>query len=115
MLNIANHTRKTDDCRNHTVELFKKVVPISVPTINFLSGGQTPEEATAHLQAMNEISDLPWILSPTYCRALQEHALKAWAGKADTVEAAQKAFYKRTKLNSLAVLGKYSADMEGEE
>lgn len=98
-----------------TVAILKRTVPASVPTINFLSGGQTSEEATANLQAMNAISPhLPWNLSFSYARALQDYPMKIWRGDAKNVAAAQKAFYERAKLNSLATTGKYSAEMEKE-
>ena len=95
-----------------TVEVLKKTVPSNLPTINFLSGGQTPQEATQHLNEMHKLGKLPWNLSFSYARALQEPALKAWQGKQENIAAAQKEFYKRAKLNSLASLGKYSEDME---
>ena len=85
-----------------------------VPGIAFLSGGQSDEDATAHLNKMNQILDdnKPWNLSFSYGRALQQPALKAWLGKSENVTAAQGAFMHRAKLNSLATLGKYSEDME---
>ena len=95
-----------------TVEVLKKTVPSNLPTINFLSGGQTPQEATQHLNEMHKLGALPWNLSFSYARALQEPALKAWQGKKENVAAAQKEFYKRAKLNSLAALGKYDEEME---
>jgi fructose-bisphosphate aldolase, class I len=94
-----------------TVDLFREVVPIEVPTINFLSGGQAPEEATQHLQEMN-VLEKPWILSFSYGRALQEPALNTWLGNDENKEAAQQAFYKRAKLNSLAVKGEYTEELE---
>ncbi|GIS26911.1 MAG: hypothetical protein CM15mP127_12840 [Gammaproteobacteria bacterium] len=82
--------------------------------IAFLSGGQSDEDATAHLNAMNQIlgDNKPWNLSFSYGRALQQPALKAWQGKDENVTKAQDAFLKRAKLNSLASLGKYSSDQE---
>lgn len=97
-----------------TVAILKRTVPAAVQTINFLSGGQTPEEATANLQAMNALGQLPWNLSYSYARALQEGPMKIWHGDKKNVAAAQKAFYQRAKLNSLAAVGKYSASMEKE-
>lgn len=97
----------------HTLRVFRRVVPAAVPGINFLSGGQTPEEATLNLNAMNSGTSLPWILSFSYGRALQEPAQKAWAGISSNRSGAQAALLKRAKLNSLASLGTYSADMEG--
>lgn len=95
-----------------TMRIFRRVVPAAVPTINFLSGGQTPEQATAHLNLMNQEAHKPWNLSFSYARALQEPAMAAWQGKAENVEAAQKAFAKRLMLNSKAQQGQYSTDME---
>lgn len=96
-----------------TLQILRETIPAAVPTINFLSGGQTDELATAHLNAMNASDTAkPWNLSFSYGRALQAPALKAWAGKPENVTAAQDALYKRAKFNSLACLGKYSPDME---
>ena len=79
----------------------------------FLSGGQSSELATAHLNAMNATyKDLPWPLSFSYGRALQADALKTWAGKADNVANATKVLLHREKMNSLACLGEYSEQME---
>lgn len=100
-----------------TLKLLRQTVPAAVPSINFLSGGQTPEVATAHLNTMNKLqpSRRPWHLSFSYGRALQEPALKAWNGKAHNVKAAQRAFYKRAKLNAAACKGQYQSSMETEE
>ena len=97
-----------------TVTLFKRSVPSAVPGIAFLSGGQSDEHATAHLNAMNQLlgDNSPWNLTFSYGRALQAPALKAWAGKDENINDAQEAFYKRAKLNSLATKGDYSEDME---
>jgi fructose-bisphosphate aldolase class I len=96
-----------------TLEVFADFVPASVPTINFLSGGQTPEEATAHLQMINELKgSLPWNISFSYSRALQEPPLHAWKGQDKNWSLAQDLFLKRAKLNSQANLGKYSESME---
>jgi fructose-bisphosphate aldolase class I len=96
-----------------TVKCLKNTVPAELPGIVFLSGGQSPTLATAHLNAMNETyPDLPWPLSFSYGRALQEPCLKAWAGKPENVDAAQKALLHREKCNSLACIGKYSEDMD---
>jgi len=98
-----------------TVTILKRTVPAAVPTINFLSGGQSCEEATANLQAMNAISaHLPWNLSFSYARALQDYPMKIWKGDKNNVAAAQQAFYHRAKLNSLAAVGKYDVSMEKE-
>ncbi|MBI2523329.1 fructose-bisphosphate aldolase class I [Candidatus Woesearchaeota archaeon] len=99
-----------------TIKTLKKTIPSELPSINFLSGGQSPEEATAHLNAMHTLNEhLPWYVSFSYARALQEPALNAWKGKNENIPAAQKAFLKRAKLNSLATMGKYSEDMEKNE
>jgi fructose-bisphosphate aldolase class I len=97
-----------------TVTVFKRSVPSAVPGIAFLSGGQSDEHATAHLNAMNQLigNNSPWNLTFSYGRALQAPALKAWAGKDENISDAQEAFYKRAKLNSLATKGDYSAGME---
>jgi fructose-bisphosphate aldolase class I len=83
-----------------------------VPGIVFLSGGQTDEDATAHLNAMNARGPHPWELSFSYGRALQAPALKAWGGDDAKVEEAQKAFYRRAKFNSAARTGSYAPEME---
>lgn len=103
-----------DDVAKATLRVLRRTVPGAVPTINFLSGGQTSEQATAHLNAMNQGS-LPWNLSYSFARALQDYAMKTWAGQDKNIPAAQKAFFKRAKLNSLAATGKYSEAMEKEE
>lgn len=98
-----------------TMTALRRHVPAAVPTINFLSGGQSSEEATAHLNAMNAMSaHLPWNLSYSYARALQDYAMKIWQGADKNIPAAQKAFYQRAKLNSLAATGKYAPAMEKE-
>ena len=95
-----------------TIACFKRVVPAAVPGIVFLSGGQSDELATAHLNEMNKIGGFPWELSFSYGRALQAPALKAWAGKRENFEAAQRAFAKRARLNSEARYGRYTPEME---
>ncbi len=95
-----------------TVRVLKNCVPGAVPGIAFLSGGQSDEEATAHLDAMNKIGNLPWALTFSYGRALQAAPQKAWSGKAENVAAAQRAFMHRAKMKSLAALGQWKADME---
>jgi fructose-bisphosphate aldolase class I len=97
-----------------TVAILKRTVPAAVPTINFLSGGQSSEQATANLQAMNALGNLPWNLSYSYARALQDKPMKIWHGDTKNVAAAQQAFLLRAKLNSLAATGKYAAPMEKE-
>ncbi len=103
-----------DEVAKRTVELFREVIPADVPGVVFLSGGQTDEDATAHLNAMNKLGDLPWQLSFSYGRALQAPALKAWSGEDGKLEAGRKAFYKRAKLNGAARTGSYTPDMEQE-
>ena len=95
-----------------TVKVLKNCVPGAVPGIAFLSGGQSDIEATAHLDAMNKIGNLPWALTFSYGRALQAAPQKTWAGKAANVAAAQAAFTHRAKMNGLAALGKWQADLE---
>jgi fructose-bisphosphate aldolase class 1 len=87
-------------------------VPASVPGIVFLSGGQSDEVATAHLNAMNRLGPQPWQLSFSYGRALQAPALKAWKGEPANGPAAQKAYYHRAKLNGAARFGRYTEEME---
>lgn len=96
-----------------TLHVFRRVVPAAVPGIVFLSGGQTPEEATANLNAINQHGPQPWALSFSYGRALQEPAQKAWAGTLENGPAAQSAMHKRAQLNGAARNGEYSTDMEG--
>lgn len=95
-----------------TVRVLKACVPSAVPGIAFLSGGQSDEEATAHLDAMVKIGGLPWKLTYSYGRALQAAPQKAWAGKPENVAKAQAAFAHRAQMNSLAALGKWSAEEE---
>jgi len=95
-----------------TVKVLKNCVPGAVPGIAFLSGGQTDEEATANLDAMNKIGNLPWALTFSYGRALQAAPQKAWGGKAANVAAGQSAFTHRAKMNGLAALGQWKADLE---
>lgn len=95
-----------------TVSVFRNHVPAAVPSINFLSGGQTPQEATENLNAINRIGEQPWILSFSYGRALQEDCLKTWGGKPEQVKEAQAILLKRAELNSLACFGEYETTME---
>jgi fructose-bisphosphate aldolase, class I len=97
-----------------TVKLLKNCVPPAVPGIAFLSGGQSDEEATAHLDAMNKLGPLPWHLTFSYGRALQAAPQKAWSGKKENVAAAQRAFAHRARMNGLASLGKWTAALEKE-
>ena len=97
-----------------TLHTLSKHVPAAVPGIVFLSGGQSDEDATAHLNAMNAHGPHPWQLSFSYGRALQAPALKAWGGKEENVEAAQRAYYHRAKMNAAARTGTYAPEMERE-
>ena len=95
-----------------TVKCLSENVPGEVPGIAFLSGGQTSEEATAHLSSMNELGPHPWQLTFSYGRALQAEPLKVWSGAADNIPSAQESFIKRSRLNSLARTGNYHPQME---
>jgi fructose-bisphosphate aldolase class I len=97
-----------------TIRCFKRHVPAAVPGIVFLSGGQSDEDATANLNAMNAMGAHPWQLSFSYGRALQAPALKAWRGQEENAEAAQHAYYHRAKMNSAARTGMYAPEMERE-
>ncbi len=102
-----------DEVARATVECLLRTVPAAVPGIVFLSGGQSDLQATAHLNAMNSMYEgLPWELSFSYARALQGQPMEIWGGDAGKVEAAQKAFYHRAKMNSAARSGDYTEDME---
>ncbi|BBC03177.1 fructose-bisphosphate aldolase class I [Bradyrhizobium japonicum] len=95
-----------------TIRLLRSCVPAAVPGIAFLSGGQSDEEATAHLDAMNKIGNLPWRLTFSYGRALQAAPQKAWSGKPDNVPAGQRAFSHRARMNGLASTGNWEAGLE---
>ena len=101
-----------EEVAEQTVRCLRNSVPAAVAGIVFLSGGQKAEPATAHLNAMNQMGNRPWPLSFSYGRALQDPALKTWAGKASNVATAQKALYHRAKCNGLASLGQYKPQME---
>jgi fructose-bisphosphate aldolase, class I len=101
-----------EEVAEKTVRVLKRTVPTAVPGIAFLSGGQSDEDATAHLHFMNAHGKLPWKLSFSYGRALQAAALKAWSGKTDNLVAGQKAFSHRAKMNGLASTGKWSQALE---
>lgn len=101
-----------EEVAEKTVKVLKATVPSAVPGIAFLSGGQSSEEATAHLSAMNASYDLPWALTYSYGRALQETALKAWGGKSENVAAGQRAFSHRAKMNTLAAKGEWTTSLE---
>ena len=108
----ASDRAGADEVAHATLECFSRHVPAAVPGIVFLSGGQTDEDATAHLNAMNALGPHPWELSFSYGRALQAPALKAWRGKPENVEAAQQAYYHRAKMNGAARTGMYAPEME---
>jgi fructose-bisphosphate aldolase class I len=95
-----------------TIQTLKRCVPPAVPGIAFLSGGQSDEVATAHLNAMNAMGPLPWPLTFSYGRALQAAPQKAWSGKPDNVPAAQRAFAHRAQMNGLAATGEWKAALE---
>jgi fructose-bisphosphate aldolase class I len=101
-----------EEVAERTLKLLKNCVPPAVPGIAFLSGGQSDEEATAHLDAMNRLGELPWHLTFSYGRALQAAPQKAWSGKSENVAAAQRAFIHRARMNGLAALGQWEADLE---
>jgi fructose-bisphosphate aldolase, class I len=101
-----------EEVAEQTVRLLKNCVPAAVPGIAFLSGGQSDEQATAHLDAMNRIGGLPWHLTFSYGRALQAAPQKAWSGKVENVAAGQRAFAHRARMNSLAAKGEWKPDLE---
>ena len=101
-----------DEVAERSVRILKRTVPAAVAGIVFLSGGQSDELATAHLNAMNKLGNNPWPLSFSYGRALQQPSLKAWKGAASNVAAAQAALAHRARMNSLASLGRYASSME---
>lgn len=101
-----------EEVAERTIMVLERCVPVAVPGIAFLSGGQSDEQATAHLDAMNKIGGFPWNMTFSYGRALQAAPQKAWSGKKENVSAAQKAFAHRAKMNGLASLGEWSKDLE---
>jgi fructose-bisphosphate aldolase class I len=103
-----------DEVAEWTLKCLRRHVPSAVPGIVFLSGGQSDEDATANLNAMNAHGPHPWQLSFSYGRALQAPALKAWAGKEENIEAGQRAYYHRAKMNAAARTGTYAPEMERE-
>ena len=110
----ADDQANVDEVARRTVEVLKETVPADIPGIVFLSGGQSDELATAHLDAMNKLGSHPWALSFSYGRALQAPSLKAWKGQPSNVEAGRKALYHRAKLNAAACAGTYEPGMENE-
>jgi fructose-bisphosphate aldolase, class I len=101
-----------EEVAEKTLRVLKATVPAAVPGIAFLSGGQSDEEATAHLDAINKLGPLPWRVTFSYGRALQHAPQKAWSGKPENVAAAQRAFGHRARMNGLAALGQWQADLE---
>ncbi|MHA6287615.1 class I fructose-bisphosphate aldolase [Maricaulis sp. CAU 1757] len=108
----ASDRAGVEEVADMTVQCLANCVPAAVPGIAFLSGGQSDEEATAHLNAMNAGYDLPWPLTFSYGRALQAAPLKSWAGKSDNVDAAQAAFNHRARMNGLAATGEWDESLE---
>jgi fructose-bisphosphate aldolase class I len=102
----------TEKVAEMTISCLKRTVPSAVPGIAYLSGGQSDEQATANLDAMNKIGGFPWKMTFSYGRALQAAPQKAWAGKADNVVKAQAAFSHRARMNGLASLGQWKSDLE---
>jgi fructose-bisphosphate aldolase class I len=103
-----------EEVASETIRCFRRHVPAAVPGIVFLSGGQSDEDATANLNAINALGEHPWQVSFSYGRALQAPALNTWGGKEENVEAAQRAYYHRAKMNSAARTGMYAPEMEKE-
>jgi fructose-bisphosphate aldolase class I len=108
----SSRQASAEEVAEKTIRLLKNSVPAAVPGIAFLSGGQSDQEATAHLNAMNRIGGLPWRLTFSYGRALQAAPQKAWSGKAENVTAGQRAFTHRARMNALASRGEWKADLE---
>jgi fructose-bisphosphate aldolase class I len=108
----AKSRASVDEVAEKTVRLLQACVPAAVPGIAFLSGGQSEEEATAHLDAMNRLGPHPWRLTFSYGRALQAAPQQAWSGKSENVAAAQRAFTHRAMMNSLATRGQWKHDLE---
>src|SRR6266581_176456 len=103
----------SEEVARATLAVLRRDVPAAVPSINFLSGGQSSVDATAHLNTMNVFApNAPWVLSFSYARALQDDAMRTWAGRTENVRAAQAAFHRRAKMNSLARHGKWSIALE---
>lgn len=104
-----------DEVAEKTIKCLKACVPAAVPGIAYLSGGQTDEEATAHLSRMNEIGGFPWQMTFSYGRALQASPQKAWSGKPENTAAAQAAFLHRARMNGLASQGKWNEVLERQQ
>jgi len=108
----ASRQADVQEVAEQTVRCLLNTVPAAVPGVAFLSGGQSAEVATQHLNTMSRMGPLPWALSFSYGRALQDPALATWKGDAANVDAAQKALYHRVRLNGIARSGGYTPDME---
>jgi fructose-bisphosphate aldolase class I len=104
-----------EEVAEKTVQVLKTCVPATVAGIAFLSGGQSDEEATAHLDAINRIGGLPWPVTFSYGRALQAAPQKAWSGRSENVTTAQRAFAHRARMNGLAAKGEWKAELESEK
>lgn len=112
----ASEKASVEDVAGYTIECFLRSVPAAVPGIVLLSGGQSGEDATAHLNAMNTMyDDLPWEISFSWARALQGNPMEIWGGDAQNVEEAQKIFHHRARMASAARSGSYSREMEQEQ
>lgn len=109
-----NHSQlaRPEEVAEKTIAVFRRAVPAAVPGINFLSGGQSPKEATSNLDALNRVGGQPWELSFSFGRALQEPALAAWQGRAENSSQTQSALYRRAMLNGAARRGCYAPSME---
>jgi fructose-bisphosphate aldolase class I len=103
----SGHKPDSTEVAKATLSTFGEILPDSLPGVVFLSGGDSPEDSTSHLDKLNELDGVPWQLSFSFGRALQEPALMTWGGKKDNIEEAQKVFYERARLNSLARSGDY--------
>jgi fructose-bisphosphate aldolase class I len=108
----ASRQADVQEVAEETVRCLLNTVPAAVPGVAFLSGGQSADVATAHLNAMSKMGPLPWSLSFSYGRALQDPALATWKGDQANVDAAQKALYHRVRLNGIARSGEYTPEME---
>ncbi|ANY81302.1 fructose-bisphosphate aldolase [Microvirga ossetica] len=108
----SSRQASVDEVAEKTLMVLKRCVPSAVPGIAFLSGGQSDEEATAHLDAMNRIGGAPWRLTFSYGRALQAAPQKAWSGKPDNVAVARRAFSHRARMNGLASMGQWTKELE---
>ena len=109
---IGASRASVDEVADKTLRVLKECVPAAVPGIAFLSGGQSDEEATAHLDAMNKMGPLPWRVTFSYGRALQHAPQTTWSGKSENTAAAQRAFAHRAMMNGLATAGQWQADLE---